>query len=232
MLLLFSFKKDFDKCAKEHMDTIHSLQRSSFSSGRSNQSYHRGRPQRPEEVAMIAATSSSRSLQTKLSQMYTMHFQKSLNVVNNTQEVACTELKRNRENPYQKWRPLYIEPRGDARDCISDCTGNDTNKARESVTFPTVTGLDPSQKSSARDCTNHNRPQSTHHGHANITLGLQVTPPLGWVSSSRVTLMAAVIARSHQVFAGRVSLFHRISWPLQPRFDIYEILTRWCGVQA
>lgn len=42
---------------------------------------------------MIAATSSSRSLQTKLSQMYTMHFQKSLNVVNNTQEVACTELK-------------------------------------------------------------------------------------------------------------------------------------------
>jgi len=39
------FGKEFDKQAKEHMDTLRSLQRSSsFSGGRSNQSFRRGRP--------------------------------------------------------------------------------------------------------------------------------------------------------------------------------------------
>jgi len=39
------FGKEFDKQAKEHMDTLHSLQRSSpFSGGRSNQFFWRGHP--------------------------------------------------------------------------------------------------------------------------------------------------------------------------------------------
>jgi len=57
------FRKDLDKRAKEHMDTVRSFQRS-FSSGKysHSQSFQRGRPQCPGEAATTAATSSSRNL--------------------------------------------------------------------------------------------------------------------------------------------------------------------------
>jgi len=53
------FGKEFDKQAKEHMDTLRSLQRSSsFSGGRSNQSFGGATPQCPGEAATTVATSS------------------------------------------------------------------------------------------------------------------------------------------------------------------------------
>jgi len=102
--------------------------------------------------------------------------------VNNIQEGACTRLKGTKVPLTQSTPdvlkttlpPLNQEVMPEIASATSVC---DTNEHKGVSVLSHHHWARPTSVPGARDCTNHNRPQPTHHGHSSITLGLQVTAP-------------------------------------------------------